>query len=160
MTAPVYVFICTRTTYDIVVPNSDRDIGKFMRRVHNAFSALVGGFLQAGDLKLRPTSDAISNHLLCDGSVLEIASFPQLGSLLGSTFGGDGTTTFALPNYHGDVLAVPPLTVTQVVTPGGTVSTGGTVTTPTNPSQTGPSTGGNVVSGGRPQTLRENEEEF
>lgn len=155
MTAPVYVFICTRTTYDIVVPNADRDVGKFMRLVHSAFSALVGGFLQAGDLKLRPTTDAISNHLLCDGSVLEIASFPQLGALLGSTFGGDGTSTFGLPNYHNDVLAVPPLTITQVVTSGGTVTTGGVVTQPSTPSQTGPSTGGNVVSGGRPRILEE-----
>jgi hypothetical protein len=160
MTAPVYVFICTRTTYDIVVPNTDRDVIKFMRRVHNAFSALVGGFLQAGDLRIRATSDAISNHLLCDGSVLEIASFPQLGALLGSTFGGDGVTTFGLPDYHNDVLAVPPVSVTQVVTPGGTVTTGGEVTTPTEPGQSGASTGGNVVSGGRPQTLGENEDLF
>lgn len=159
MADDVYVFICTRTTYDIVVPNTDRDVLKFMRRVHNAFNALVGGFLQAGDLKLRPSSDAISNHLLCDGSVLDIASFPQLGALLGSTYGGDGVTTFGLPDYHGAALTVPALTVTQVVTPGGTVSTGGTVTTPTTPAQTGPSTGGNVVSGGRPRTLSENEQE-
>lgn len=159
MTAPVYVFICTKTTYDIVVPSSDKDIVRFMRRVHNAFTTLAGGFLQVGDLKLRPTDEAIANHLLCDGSVLNVASFPQLGAFLGSTFGGDGVATFGLPNYHDDVLAVPPLTTTQVVTTGGTVSSGGTVTQPTQPGQAGGSTGGNVVSGGRPQTLRENERE-
>jgi hypothetical protein len=153
MTVPVYVFICTKTTYDVVVPQTDLNVTRFMRRVHNAFAGMTGGFLQAGDLKLRPMTDAIANHLLCDGSVLNTADFPQLGDVLGSTFGGDGVTTFALPDYHDDVLAVPPLTVTQTVTDSGTVSTGGTVTEPTTAGQTGGTTGGNIPSGGRPKRI-------
>lgn len=162
MTAPVYVFICTKTTYDVVVPQADRDMVRFMRRVHNGFSSISGGFLLAGDLKTRPTSDAIANHLLCDGSVLNKADFPQLAEYLGTTFGGDGATTFGLPNYHNDVLAVPPLAVTQTVTEGGTVTQTApdgapvtTVTQPTEPGQAGGTTGGNVVSGGRPRYIDE-----
>ncbi|HEX6100184.1 MAG TPA: tail fiber protein [Thermoanaerobaculia bacterium] len=34
----------------------------------------------------------------CDGSLLEIASYEQLASVLGSTYGGDGRTTFRLPD--------------------------------------------------------------
>lgn len=125
---------------------------RFVRRVRNAFAAQRGGVLYAGDLKLRASSDAIANHLLCDGSTLNIADFPQLYEVIGTTFGGDGVTTFALPNYFDDVLAIPPLgDVTQEAEPGGTVNTGGTVTTPSGSGQAGGSVGGNVPSGGRPR---------
>lgn len=33
-----------------------------------------------------------------DGSVYNISDFPDLGAFLGSTFGGNGTTTFGVPN--------------------------------------------------------------
>lgn len=37
----------------------------------------------------------------CDGQLLSIASNQSLFSLLGTTFGGDGQTTFGLPNLMG-----------------------------------------------------------
>ncbi|PHN06707.1 phage tail protein [Flavilitoribacter nigricans] len=37
----------------------------------------------------------------CDGQLLPIASYTALFSLLGTTFGGDGRTTFALPDLRG-----------------------------------------------------------
>lgn len=37
----------------------------------------------------------------CNGQVLEIQSNPALYSLIGDRFGGDGRTTFALPNLNG-----------------------------------------------------------
>jgi microcystin-dependent protein len=39
-----------------------------------------------------------SNWHLADGSLLLISSNTALYSLLGTTYGGNGTTTFALPN--------------------------------------------------------------
>jgi microcystin-dependent protein len=39
--------------------------------------------------------------LLCDGTVHNISSYPTLGAGLGSTYGGNGTTTFAVPNLKG-----------------------------------------------------------
>jgi microcystin-dependent protein len=39
-----------------------------------------------------------TDWLECDGSLYNIASFPDLGAFLGNTFGGNGTTTFAVPN--------------------------------------------------------------
>ena len=36
--------------------------------------------------------------LLEDGTVYNISAFPTLGALLGSRYGGNGTTTFAVPN--------------------------------------------------------------
>lgn len=38
---------------------------------------------------------------LCDGQLLPIASNTALFSLLGTTFGGDGRTTFKLPDLRG-----------------------------------------------------------
>ncbi len=39
----------------------------------------------------------------CDGSILSIASNTALFSLVGTTYGGNGTTTFALPDFRGRV---------------------------------------------------------
>ena len=39
----------------------------------------------------------------CDGQLLPISSFSALFSLLGTTYGGDGRTTFALPDLRGRV---------------------------------------------------------
>lgn len=38
---------------------------------------------------------------LCDGQILPIAQYQALYSLLGTTYGGDGRTTFALPDLRG-----------------------------------------------------------
>lgn len=38
---------------------------------------------------------------LCDGQLLPIATHSALFSILGTTYGGDGTTTFALPDLRG-----------------------------------------------------------
>lgn len=37
-------------------------------------------------------------HIALDGAVYLIADYPELGKQLGATFGGDGVTTFAVPN--------------------------------------------------------------
>ena len=39
--------------------------------------------------------------LLCDGSILQVQGNQALFSLLGTTFGGNGSTTFALPDLRG-----------------------------------------------------------
>ena len=38
---------------------------------------------------------------LCDGQLLPIANYTALFSILGTTYGGDGKTTFALPDLRG-----------------------------------------------------------
>ena len=146
--ATMYAFIATKTTYDVALPTRAANQDEFNRRVVGAFKASAGGHTTAGDLKLRPTSAAIPNHLLCDGSVLQIEEFRQLYECLGTAFGGDGVTTFALPDYVNQPLETAPTAPAQTVE-GGTVSTGGTVTQPSTSGQTGGTTGGNVPSGGR-----------
>jgi microcystin-dependent protein len=41
--------------------------------------------------------------LQCDGSIVPISTYEVLWTLLGTTYGGNGTTTFALPNLNGRV---------------------------------------------------------
>jgi len=43
------------------------------------------------------------NWAFCNGQLLPIAQFDALFALLGTIYGGDGTTTFGLPNLQGNV---------------------------------------------------------
>jgi microcystin-dependent protein len=46
---------------------------------------------------------APKDWLFCDGSILAIAQNTALFSILGTTYGGNGVTTFALPDLRGRV---------------------------------------------------------
>jgi microcystin-dependent protein len=56
-----------------------------------------------GEIRLFPYDFAPLGWALCDGSVLSIAENTALFSLLGTTYGGDGRSTFALPDLRGRV---------------------------------------------------------
>lgn len=152
MTA-LYAFIATKSTYDVVLPTIASTQLAFNRRVAGAFAGMAGGKLEVGDIKLRPVSTGIPNHLICDGSILNIVDFPELFDLLGTTFGGNGTTTFALPNYVNAALATAATAPAQTIDGGGTVSSGAPVIS--NPSLPGGSEDGNIISGGRPIHLNQ-----
>jgi microcystin-dependent protein len=46
---------------------------------------------------------ARANHHVCQSQILSIAQNTALFSLLGTTYGGNGQTTFALPDFRGRV---------------------------------------------------------
>lgn len=52
-------------------------------------------------IKLFAGNFAPRGFLYCNGQLLSISSNTALFSLLGTTYGGDGQTTFALPNLNG-----------------------------------------------------------
>ncbi|MDN3694967.1 tail fiber protein [Chryseobacterium tructae] len=54
-----------------------------------------------GIVKLFAGNFAPRGWMFCDGSILSISRNSALFSLLGTTYGGDGITTFALPNLKG-----------------------------------------------------------
>lgn len=54
-----------------------------------------------GEILLLPYNFAPRGWALCDGRTLPIQQNTALFSLLGTNFGGDGKTTFALPKLHG-----------------------------------------------------------
>ena len=51
-----------------------------------------------GEIILVPYHFVPSGWAICDGQLLQIMQYQALFSLLGTTYGGDGTTTFGLPN--------------------------------------------------------------
>jgi len=56
-----------------------------------------------GQLLLVPYDFVPKGWFACDGSLLPVKDYEALASLLGSTFGGDGVQTFALPDLRGRV---------------------------------------------------------
>ena len=56
-----------------------------------------------GEIKMFAGNFAPNGWAFCDGQLLPIAQNTALFSLLGTTYGGNGTTTFALPDLRGRV---------------------------------------------------------
>ncbi|KAB1228981.1 phage tail protein [Chryseobacterium sp. KBW03] len=56
-----------------------------------------------GIVKLFAGNFAPRGWMFCDGSLLRISNNSALFSILGTTYGGDGITTFALPNLKGRI---------------------------------------------------------
>lgn len=56
-----------------------------------------------GEIKMFAGNFAPTGWALCDGQLLPIAQNQALFALLGTTYGGDGITTFALPDLRGRV---------------------------------------------------------
>ena len=55
------------------------------------------------EIRIFPFNFAPKGWALCNGQLLPISQNTALFSLLGTTYGGDGKTTFALPNLQGSV---------------------------------------------------------
>src|SRR5438270_1702609 len=56
-----------------------------------------------GEIKIAPWSFPPRNWAFCNGQLLPINQNQALFAILGTTYGGNGVTTFALPNLQGRV---------------------------------------------------------
>src|SRR5260370_17131121 len=56
-----------------------------------------------GEIRIFAGNFAPRNNAYCSGQLLSIAQNQALFSLLGTTYGGNGVTTFALPDLRGRV---------------------------------------------------------
>ena len=56
-----------------------------------------------GEIKMFAGNFAIFRYAICSGQILPISQNTALFSLLGTNYGGNGTTNFALPNLQGRV---------------------------------------------------------
>lgn len=56
-----------------------------------------------GQITITAFEFAPRHYALCDGGLLSISQNQALYSLLGTTYGGDGRTTFSLPDLQGRV---------------------------------------------------------
>lgn len=59
----------------------------------------MDGYL--GEIRMFAGNYAPEGWALCDGSLLQIASYEALFTLLGTTYGGNGSSTFGLPDLRG-----------------------------------------------------------
>ncbi len=56
-----------------------------------------------GEIKLVTFTYETPDWMFCNGQILATSSFPALFSLIGDRFGGNGRSTFALPDLRGRV---------------------------------------------------------
>jgi microcystin-dependent protein len=54
-----------------------------------------------GEIRVVPFNFAPNGWALCTGQILPISQYTALFSLLGTQYGGNGTSNFALPNLQG-----------------------------------------------------------
>jgi len=59
------------------------------------------------EIRIFPFNFAPNGWALCDGQLLPLSQNTALFSLLGTTYGGDGKSTFALPNLQGSAAMQP-----------------------------------------------------
>ncbi|HZU29425.1 MAG TPA: tail fiber protein [Bryobacteraceae bacterium] len=55
------------------------------------------------EIRVFPFNFAPKGWALCDGQILPLSQNTALFSLLGTTYGGDGKSNFALPNLQGSI---------------------------------------------------------
>lgn len=56
-----------------------------------------------GEIRMFAGNFAPSGWLFCDGQTVAIADYDALYNLIGTTYGGDGVETFALPDLRGRI---------------------------------------------------------
>ena len=57
-----------------------------------------------GEIRAFAGNYAPRDWAICDGSIINIVGNEALFSLLGTTYGGNGTTTFGLPDLRGRLM--------------------------------------------------------
>lgn len=73
-----------------------------------------------GEVRIWGLDFAPKGWSFCDGRLMQINQNQALFSLIGTTFGGNGTTSFGLPNLQGRVPMHPGGSIRQQGTTGGT----------------------------------------
>lgn len=80
---------------------SDKTNRALMEEV-NSLKTQIAGLTPApiGSIQMWPSDTLPTGYHLCDGSSLNISDYPELYKVLGTTYGGSGTS-FKLPNIQG-----------------------------------------------------------
>lgn len=65
---------------------------------------LMAALPNVGEIRGFAGAAAPAGWLLCQGQLLSTAEHPELFAVIGNAYGGDGITTFALPNATGRVM--------------------------------------------------------
>lgn len=98
-----------------------------------------------GEIRMFAGNFAPAGWMFCEGQLLPISEYETLFNLIGTTYGGDGQSTFALPDLRGRL----PMHMGNGFT---LAETGGaetiTLNTSTIPAHSHPFLGSNVTAGG------------
>lgn len=89
-----------------------------------------------GEIRLFPYNFAPRGWAWCEGQLLPIAQHTALFSLLGTAFGGDGRTTFGLPDLRGQVSVSASQVPTRELSQRGATSVTGTSPNGATPAST------------------------
>ena len=81
----------------------------------------AGGDEYIGMVKLLAGTTVPTGWALCDGRELAVAQHPALFAMLGTTYGGDGRSTFVLPDLRNEMAAMAALDASR---PAGAVPMG------------------------------------
>lgn len=85
--------------------NATTGLTEFYNPTTDAWEVDATGNSIPGELKAFAGSTPPAGWAFADGSLQAINTYPALFDAIGATFGGDGLTTFALPDTRGRVLA-------------------------------------------------------
>jgi prepilin-type N-terminal cleavage/methylation domain-containing protein len=112
-----YAYVVSSTgailTVDTVVPTAAQSIIQHLLPSNWVVGDTVYSSVPVpGSSSVMPTGTIMpwaSNNLpvgflLCDGSIYNVATYPALANILGSTYGGDGSNTFGVPNLQGKTI--------------------------------------------------------
>lgn len=81
--------------------SSGVDITVWLDKSSSTITTPSGGSnLMTGEVKLWPFDEIPEGYLPFDGSIHNIADYPALGTKLKNKYGGNGTTTFGLPDVR------------------------------------------------------------
>lgn len=106
------------------------DVTPIMMDLYNVVQQINAGATSTaivGEIKLVSFSSPPSGWLVCTGQVLNASTYPVLFGIIGNTYGGDGVSTFALPDMRNAVpMQVGSAAYTPAVTLGGRGNTSAT----------------------------------
>ncbi len=80
-----------------------QSVGYFIS-INGTYPSFSGENPLMGEIAIFPYNSAPVGWAYCDGSLLNTSAYPALFSLLGTSFGGNGSTTFGIPDLRGKVI--------------------------------------------------------